>query len=48
MGIVAVFALAIFFWAQTVRLSRAEMMNLVERQAGGEEEAEALGEVNPA
>jgi amino acid transporter len=48
MGIVAVFALLIFFWAQAVRLPRQEMMNLVERQAGGEEEAKALGEVNPA
>jgi amino acid transporter len=48
MAIVAVFALIIFYWAQAVRLSRAEMMDLVERQAGGDEEAKALGEVNPA
>ncbi len=48
MAIVAVFALIIFYWAQAVRLSRAEMTDLVERQAGGEEEAKALGEVNPA
>ena len=32
-GIVAVFALIIYFWAQAVRLSREEMMNLVNRQA---------------
>jgi amino acid transporter len=32
-GIVAAFALAIFFWAQAVRLPRDEMLNLVERQS---------------
>jgi hypothetical protein len=44
MGIIAVFALVIYFWAQAVRLSSAEMLNLVERQAGGQTEAQALGE----
>jgi amino acid transporter len=34
-GIVAVFALAIFIWAQLVRLPRDEMQNLVERQSAG-------------
>jgi amino acid transporter len=33
-AIVAVFALAIYFWAQATRLSRDEMLNLVGRQAG--------------
>jgi amino acid transporter len=33
-GIVAVFALIIFFWAQAVRLPRQEMQDLVARQAG--------------
>jgi amino acid transporter len=33
MGVVAVFSLVIYFWAQAVRLPREEMMNLVERQA---------------
>jgi amino acid transporter len=48
MGIVAVFALVIYFWAQAVRLPAAEMELLVERQAGGDVEAKALGEVPPA
>ena len=33
-AVVAAFSLIIFFWAQRVRLSRAEMLNLVDRQAG--------------
>ena len=32
-GIVAVFALVIYFWAQLVRLPRAEMLALVQKQA---------------
>jgi amino acid transporter len=48
LAIVAVFALVIFFWAQAVRLPRSEMLNMVERQAGGEPEAEALGEAPKA
>ena len=35
-GIVAAFALVIFFWAQAVRLPRAEMERLVENQSGVE------------
>jgi amino acid transporter len=35
-GVVAVFALVIFFWAQAVKLPTQEMQNLVERQAGEE------------
>jgi amino acid transporter len=34
--IVGVFSLVIYFWAQAVRLPRAEMLNLVERQSGEE------------
>jgi len=33
-AVVAAFSLIIYFWAQRVRLPRAEMMNLVNRQAG--------------
>ncbi len=33
MGIVAVFALAIFIWAQFVKLSRKDMLDMVERQS---------------
>jgi amino acid transporter len=33
MLVVAAFSLAIYYWAQATRLSRAEMMNLVERQS---------------
>jgi amino acid transporter len=33
-AVVAAFSLIIFFWAQRVRLPRAEMLNLVNRQAG--------------
>ncbi len=43
-GAVAAFALVIFYWAQAVRLPKKEMENLVERQAGGQTEAKALGE----
>jgi amino acid transporter len=38
MVVVAVFSLAIYFWAQAVRLPREEMLNLVERQSGVEPE----------
>ncbi len=48
LGIVAVFALVIYFWAQAVKLPREEMMNLVDRQAGGDVEAKALGELGDA
>ncbi len=34
--IVAVFSLAIYFWAMAVKLPREEMLNLVERQSGEE------------
>ncbi len=33
MGIVAVFCLVIYYWAMATKLSREEMLNLVERQA---------------
>ncbi len=33
MGIVAVFSLVIYYWAMATKLSREEMLNLVERQA---------------
>jgi len=33
MAVVAVFSLVIYFWAQATKLSRAEMLNLVGRQA---------------
>ena len=39
MGVVAVFSLVIYFWAQAVRLSREEMLNLVGRQAAEPVEA---------
>ena len=42
-GIVAVFALVIFIWAQLVRLPRDEMQNLVERQS-----AEGIPDATPA
>ena len=45
-GIIAAFALVIYFWALAVRLPRQEMLDLVERQAGGQTEAKALGEVS--
>ena len=32
--VVAAFSLIIYFWAQRVRLPRAEMLELVNRQAG--------------
>jgi amino acid transporter len=35
-GVVALFGLVIFLWAQAVKLPKAEMLNLVERQAGEE------------
>jgi amino acid transporter len=47
MGIVAVFALVIFFWAQAVRLPRQEMLNLVERQSA-EHLPEGTPEATPA
>jgi hypothetical protein len=34
MLVVAVFSLAIFLWAQAVKLPRAEMLALVEKQSG--------------
>jgi amino acid transporter len=34
--VVAVFSLIIYYWAMRTKLSRAEMMNLVERQSGEE------------
>ncbi|HLX50698.1 MAG TPA: APC family permease [Streptosporangiaceae bacterium] len=40
MLIVAVFALAIYLWAQMTRLPREEMLNLVERQAETSEQME--------
>ncbi len=43
MGIVAVFALIIFFWAHAVRLPREEMLNLVERQSLDEKDPAAAG-----
>ncbi|HTT54444.1 MAG TPA: hypothetical protein VMH35_23885, partial [Streptosporangiaceae bacterium] len=36
MLVVAVFSLVIYYWAMAVKLPRAEMLNLVERQAGEE------------
>ncbi len=33
MGVVAVFSLIIYYWAQATKLSREEMLNLVGRQA---------------
>jgi amino acid transporter len=44
MGIVAAFSLVIYYWAQAVKLSKAEMETLINRQAGGQTEAKALGE----
>lgn len=44
MVIVAAFSLVIYYWAQATRLPRQEMLDLVERQAGGKTEAKALGE----
>ena len=44
MGIVAGFSLVIYFWAMFTRLPKEEMELLVERQAGGQTEAKALGE----
>ena len=34
MLVVAAFSLIIYYWAQRVRLPRAEMLELVNRQAG--------------
>ncbi len=44
MVIVAVFSLVIYYWAQFTCLSKEEMENLIERQAGGKTEEQALGE----
>ncbi len=44
MVIVAAFSLVIYYWAQFTKLSKEEMELLVERQAGGQTEAKALGE----
>jgi amino acid transporter len=44
MGIVAGFSLLIYIWAMFSKLPKAEMETLIERQAGGQTEAEALGE----
>jgi amino acid transporter len=44
MGIVAGFSLVIYYWAQAVKLPKAEMEVLINRQAGGQIEAKALGE----
>jgi len=44
MGIVAGFSLVIYFWAVLTSLPRGEMELLIERQAGGQTEAKALGE----
>jgi amino acid transporter len=44
MGIVAAFSLVIYYWAQAVKLPKAEMEDLINRQAGGKTEAKALGE----
>ena len=40
-GIVAAFALVIFFWAQATKLPREEMENLVARQAAGSDDPNA-------
>jgi hypothetical protein len=49
MGIVAVFALIIFFWAQAVRLPRKDMQDLVERQSLDEKDPDAAAaEATPA
>jgi amino acid transporter len=45
MGIVAGFSLVIYYWAQFTKLPKEEMELLVERQAGGQTEKKALGEV---
>jgi amino acid transporter len=42
--IVAAFSLAIYIWAMYSKLPKAEMEALINRQAGGETEAKALGE----
>jgi amino acid transporter len=42
--IVAAFSLVIYFWAMYSKLPKAEMEALINRQAGGETEAKALGE----
>ncbi len=44
MVIVAAFSLVIYFWAMLSSLPKAEMEVLIERQAGGQTEAKALGE----
>jgi amino acid transporter len=44
MGIVAGFSLVIYYWAMFTKLPKEEMELLVERQAGGQTEAKALGE----
>jgi hypothetical protein len=44
MGIVAAFSLVIYYWAQASKLPKAEMEVLINRQAGGQTEAKALGE----
>jgi len=44
MVIVAAFSLVIYFWAMYSKLPKAEMEALINRQAGGETEAKALGE----
>jgi amino acid transporter len=44
MVIVAGFSLVIYFWAMYSKLPKAEMEALINRQAGGETEAKALGE----
>ncbi len=44
MGIVAGFSLLIYIWAMFSKLPKAEMELLIDRQAGGQTEAKALGE----
>jgi hypothetical protein len=44
MGIVAGFSLVIYIWAMFTALPKAEMELLIDRQAGGQTEAKALGE----
>jgi hypothetical protein len=41
MGIVAAFSLGIYIWAYFTCLPREEMLNLISRQSGGEDPAQA-------
>src|SRR5260221_8373564 len=41
MGIVAAFSLVIYYWAISNSLSRGEMLEAIEQQAGGKEDWEA-------